>query len=67
MDIMEVAGAEVTENPHGVDAKKIYDTENAQVVHILLKPGSPVFYVLFLVIGMLLLSGASLLSRDFVP
>ena len=27
------------ENPHGVEVKKLYDTENAQVVHITLKPG----------------------------
>ncbi len=26
-------------NPHGVDARKIYDTENAQITHIKLKPG----------------------------
>ena len=48
--------APVTPNPHGVDARKIYDTENAQVVHITLKPGESlkrhvtpvdvVFYVL---------------------
>jgi mannose-6-phosphate isomerase-like protein (cupin superfamily) len=26
-------------NPHGVEAKKIYESANAQVVHILLNPG----------------------------
>ena len=26
------------ENPHGVDARKLYDTEHAQVIQILLKP-----------------------------
>ncbi len=43
-------------NPHGVDARKIYDTENAQIIHIKLDPGEKlkrhvtsvdvVFYVL---------------------
>ena len=27
------------ENPHGVEVKSLYDTENAQVVHITLRPG----------------------------
>lgn len=26
-------------NPHGVDARKIYDTENAIAVHMIIKPG----------------------------
>ncbi len=26
-------------NPHGVDARKIYDTENAVAVHMTIKPG----------------------------
>jgi mannose-6-phosphate isomerase-like protein (cupin superfamily) len=26
-------------NPHGVSAKKIYDSEHAQVIHMTLKPG----------------------------
>ena len=30
---------EPTKNPHGVEAKKIHDNENVQVVHMLLKPG----------------------------
>lgn len=29
----------VSENPHNVDARKLYDTKHAQVVHILLNPG----------------------------
>jgi len=29
----------IAENPHGVDARKLYDTQNAQVIHITLKPG----------------------------
>lgn len=28
-----------TKNPHGVDARKLYESENVQVVHILLKAG----------------------------
>ena len=30
---------ETSKNPHGVDAKKIHESENVQVVHILLNPG----------------------------
>lgn len=30
---------ETTKNPHGVEAKKIHDNENVQVVHMILKPG----------------------------
>lgn len=30
---------EKAKNPHGVEAKKLHDNENVQVVHILLKPG----------------------------
>lgn len=29
----------VEKTPHGVDARKIYDTEHATIVHITLKPG----------------------------
>ena len=29
----------IAENSHGVDARKLYDTQNAQVIHITLKPG----------------------------
>jgi len=38
MKIIDVTNADITPNPHGVDARKIYDTENAQAVHITLKP-----------------------------
>ncbi len=31
--------AQPQENPHGVDARKLYDTQHAQVIHILLHPG----------------------------
>ncbi len=30
---------ETTKNPHGVEARKIHDTDHVQVVHMLLKPG----------------------------
>jgi len=30
---------ETTKNPHGVEAKKIHENENVQIVHMLLKPG----------------------------
>lgn len=39
MKVIEVSKAEITQNPHGVDARKIYDTEYAQAVVITLKPG----------------------------
>ncbi|MCK4234270.1 cupin domain-containing protein [candidate division WOR-3 bacterium] len=39
MRIIDVKKADVTQNPHGVDARRIYDTDDAQVVHISLKPG----------------------------
>jgi mannose-6-phosphate isomerase-like protein (cupin superfamily) len=28
-----------TQNPHGVEAKRIHENENVQVIHMLLKPG----------------------------
>lgn len=30
---------EITETPHKVDVRKLYDHDNAQVMHITLKPG----------------------------
>jgi len=39
MDIVNVNNADISQNPHKVDARKIYDTTNAQVVHITLNPG----------------------------
>lgn len=30
---------DTSKNPHGVEAKKIHDSENVQVVHMLLNPG----------------------------
>jgi mannose-6-phosphate isomerase-like protein (cupin superfamily) len=39
MKVAEVKNINSKPNPHGVDARGISDTENAQVVHITLKPG----------------------------
>jgi quercetin dioxygenase-like cupin family protein len=56
MKIVEVRDAQGKPNPHGVDARNLSDTENAQVGHITLQPGQSlkkhitpvdvVFYVL---------------------
>ena len=39
MKIVDLKKAELNPNPHHVEAKKLYETENAMVVHIMLKPG----------------------------
>ena len=39
MTTIEAKTAPITKNPHGVAAARLYDTENAQVVHITLEPG----------------------------
>lgn len=39
MKITEINNSNTSENPHHVDARKIYDTKNAQAVHITLQPG----------------------------
>ena len=59
MKIIDVKNADITQNPHEVDARKIYDTENAQVVHITLKPGeslkrhvTPVDVIFYVLSGM---------------
>ncbi|MBN1861516.1 MAG: cupin domain-containing protein [Candidatus Thermoplasmatota archaeon] len=39
MKITQVDNVEVSENAHHIDARKIYDTNHAQVVHITFKPG----------------------------
>jgi len=36
---VDAKAAKPIENPHRVKASKLYDTENAQVVHISLEPG----------------------------
>ena len=38
MKIIEIANVESSPNPHGVDARKIYDNENAVAVHMTIKP-----------------------------
>jgi mannose-6-phosphate isomerase-like protein (cupin superfamily) len=39
MRTIDVRNAESQPNPHGVDARKLYDTEHAQVLQLTLKPG----------------------------
>lgn len=39
MNTINIKDAEPLKNPHGVNVKRIYDTEHAQVVHIELRPG----------------------------
>ena len=39
MKIVDVAQVPISENPHHVDARKIYDTEHATAVVITLAPG----------------------------
>ncbi len=39
MHTIKIRDAATNPNPHGVETKKIYDTEHAIVIHILLKPG----------------------------
>jgi len=37
MKIVKIANIEPSPNPHGVDARKIYDTKNAVAVHMTIK------------------------------
>ncbi|MCW7079354.1 MAG: cupin domain-containing protein [Canidatus Methanoxibalbensis ujae] len=39
MKMVKWNDVEITQNTHGVDARKLYDTEHAQVVHMILKSG----------------------------
>ncbi|MGE5555669.1 MAG: cupin domain-containing protein [Methanocella sp.] len=39
MKITKVCDTNCFQNPHGVDAKEIYDSENAQVIHMALANG----------------------------
>jgi mannose-6-phosphate isomerase-like protein (cupin superfamily) len=39
MRTIKYTDAESRPNPHGVDARNLYDNEHAMVTHILLKPG----------------------------
>jgi quercetin dioxygenase-like cupin family protein len=40
MKIVKISDVAVTDNPHKVDSRKIYDHESAQAVHITLQPGT---------------------------
>jgi mannose-6-phosphate isomerase-like protein (cupin superfamily) len=39
MKVTKIADAPAYQNPHGVDVRKLYDTQHAQVVVITLEPG----------------------------
>ncbi len=39
MNILELAKISPMKNPHGIDARKVYDTEHAMAVVLSLKPG----------------------------
>jgi len=39
MRIIDVKNADISKNPHNVDARRIYDDKNAQAVHLTLNPG----------------------------
>ncbi|HOT06641.1 MAG: Cupin domain protein [Methanosaeta sp. PtaB.Bin039] len=39
MKITPVASAVSKPNPHGVDARKIYDSQAGEVMHLMLEPG----------------------------
>ena len=39
MKIISVSETEIKQTPHMIDARELYNHENAQVVHITLKPG----------------------------
>ena len=39
MRIVKYQEQEINPNPHGVDVRKLYDKESAQVMHITLQPG----------------------------
>ncbi len=39
MKIIKIADVKPSENPHHIDARKIYDSQHVQAVHITLKPG----------------------------
>jgi mannose-6-phosphate isomerase-like protein (cupin superfamily) len=39
MKIIDVKTTNRFQNPHGIEAKKIYETDQANVVHMTLKPG----------------------------
>jgi len=39
MKIVDVENVDISQNPHKVEAKRIYDNKNGQAVHLTLNPG----------------------------
>jgi mannose-6-phosphate isomerase-like protein (cupin superfamily) len=39
MKVTNYNDVNINPNPHGIDARKIYDQADAQVMHLILKPG----------------------------
>ena len=39
MNVVDVKTAATSPNPHNVDARRLYDTEHAQVIQLTLQPG----------------------------
>lgn len=39
MKITNYKNVQIKKNPHGVDVRKIYENDNAQVIRLILKPG----------------------------
>jgi len=39
MEIRNYKNLEVTQNPHGIDAFKLYDKDTAQIMHLYMRPG----------------------------
>lgn len=39
MNIIEVQKAGIAQNPHGVDVRKLFESDRIQVAHVTLKPG----------------------------
>ncbi len=39
MKIVQISNIKSSPNPHGVDARKMYDTKSAVAVHMTIKPG----------------------------
>jgi hypothetical protein len=39
MKILKTKEQQIVETPHNVDVRKLYDYDNAQVMHITLNPG----------------------------
>ncbi|MCX6089465.1 MAG: cupin domain-containing protein [Candidatus Atribacteria bacterium] len=39
MNVIDVKKLDLNPNPHGIHSQKVYDTEHAEIIHLLLKPG----------------------------